>query len=134
MSKEELEWRLKTGEHRRNLWKFRTGWQNDQGRLKQLEDAYLKPKKEYRAAHEKELKAHKKGDGTVYGIEEAKAVLAARGLPVPTRTGKEQAKEEEEDAKFGMVVWQSLQPPTTGGGTHDVEARTSGAVRQPVVT
>ena len=134
LSGEEMAWRLKTGDSRRNLWKFRESRPTDQVRLKQLEAAYLKAYKEYSLAHDAELKAEAE-DHTMYGVEEAQAVLAARELPVPTRTGKEQVEveESEEDAEVELAVQQSLQPPVTGGGTHDIEAGTSGAVRQRVV-
>ena len=54
-----MEWRLKTGEHRKNLWKFREGRPNDRERRKQLEDAYLKHKEAYKKAHREQLKAEK---------------------------------------------------------------------------
>ena len=135
LSKEQMGWRLKTGENRRNLWKFREGRPNDRERRKQLEDAYLKHKEAYKKAHKEQLKAEKK-TATVQGVAEAEAALAARVPPVQTRTGKEQVEEEEEeeDAEFEMVVRQSLQPPPTGGGAHDVEAGTSGVVRQRAAT
>ena len=134
LSKEEMAWRLKTGDGRRNLWKFRESRPTDQLRLKQLEAAYLTAYQEYSLAHGAGLKAEE-GDNTMFGVEEAQAVLAARELPVPPRTGKQQVEveESEEDAEMEFAVQQSLQPPVTGGGTHDVEAGTSGAVRQPVV-
>ena len=130
MSREEIAWRELTQRNRRNLYKIRATRMSDADRMSEIEYAYRTPKEKYRAAHEAELKAEK-DDVTVYGIEEAEAVLAARTLPVPPRTGKEQEEEEEdeEDAELAMVVQQSLQPPVTGGGTHDVEAGTSGAVR-----
>ena len=134
LSDEEMAWRLKTGDGRRNLWKFRESRPTDQVRLKQLEAAYLTAYQEYSLAHGAGLKAEE-GDHTMYGVEEAQTVLAARELPVPPRTGKQQVEveESEEDAEMELAVQQSLQPPVTGGGTHDVEAGTSGAVRQPVV-
>ena len=132
LSPKAMEWRLKTFESRRNLWKFTAGRKNDRDRMAKLGSASMRHKEAYRAAHAKELKAED-GDNLVLGIEEAQAVLAARALPVPTRTGKEQVEEEEEeDAVFEMVARQSLQPPPTGSGTHDVEAGTSGTVRRPV--
>ena len=135
LSKEETEWRLKTGEHRRNLWKLREGRPIDRERRKQLEDAYLKHKEAYKQAHKEQLKAEKKTT-TLQGVAEAEAALAARAPPVQTRTGKEQVEEEEEeeDAEFEMVVRQSLRPPPRDGGAHDVEAGTSGVVRQRAVT
>ena len=135
LSNEELMWREITFTGRRNLYKIRKGRASDVERVAQIDAAYTAHKEAFRVAHKEQL-AKEKQDTAVYGVEEAEAVLAARALPVPVGTGKEpvEEEEEEEDAELEMVVRRSLQPPPTGGGTHDVEAGTSGIARQRAVT
>ena len=137
LSADELAWRLKTGESRRNLWKFRASRPKDQSRLKELEDAYLTAYTKYKLRYDAELKIEEVSEdrNTVHGVEEAEAVLAARAPPVQPRTGTEPVGEEEleDEAEVELAVQQSRQPPATGGGTHDVEAGTSGVDRRRVV-